>query len=167
MNEPQYLKEQLDKFGNINKSAEQGGEIPVEKGQFDSIEISNYSKEKGFPYIVDKLNIRNDFNMDSKIAAKAHGIEQFIMEQIQEEGLRDSLISYETVLDRYLTKLPESLERMVQSKNSLKALEFLFGEAALEEELSNESYLDIMQERLKYQRVEFLKGQLKQALALI
>ena len=63
-------------------------------------------------FLMDKLGITTDAMVDDSIFTKARGVDEFIRKQIEGEQLRDSSVSYETILDRFTIRLPESFERM-------------------------------------------------------
>lgn len=152
MKEAQYLE--LNKKGPIiaeTQSTFQPGEYVPSPIQLE-------------PAIVDKLGIKNDYMVDKKVEVKAKGVDEFLRKQIESEGMRDSMVSYETVLSRMTDSLPESLERMVTSKRGLSVLDMLFMEAALAEEMSAHSYLSELEERYKGQHVDYLLAELEKAI---
>lgn len=114
--------------------------------------------------IVDKLGIRTDFMIDGKIAVKARGVEEFLRSQLSEEGMRDSTVSFETVLSRLTERLPESLERMVTGKRGLAVLDHLFKIVALSEEKSAQTYYRELEEQYRSEYVDYLLAQLEKAL---
>ena len=140
---------------------------PVISTDLPSIEPGSMAPsevEPSIPRIVEKLGITNDFNVDSKISIKAKGVDEYIRLQAEAEGLREGESGYETVAERLLGRLPEPVERMVTAKRGLEALEFLFLEAALADEMSGESYFEILRERFKSEKVDILLNQLEQAI---
>lgn len=114
--------------------------------------------------IVDKLGIRTDFMIDGKIAVKARGVEEYFRSQIEEEGMRDSTVSFETVMTRLTDKLPESLERMITGKRGLEVLDHLFKIVSLSEEKSAHTYFKELEEQYKAEYVDYLLAQLEKAL---
>lgn len=163
MHEPQWIEKQLKEAGGNRHITNRGSEIPVEALEYEPQSISEYEQEHGVPYIVDKLQIKSDFALDNKIKIKTRGIEEFILSQTE----RDSSVSYENILERMLAKLPEPLERMIQSKRNLQVLDSLFQEVAILQNLSGKTYLKVLEDRINQQRVEMLKQQLIQNLQTI
>lgn len=168
MFERDLIQQEREKFGgNISIMTDKGSEMPPEAVDYQPQPISDYISNNKIPYIVDKLQLKNDFMIDNKIKVKALEVEDFVRSKATDENLRDSINSYETVLERMFKHLPEPLERMVRSGNALKVLDYLFEEVALDNRLSGETYLEQANERFKYARVEYLKQQLKEALKAI
>lgn len=167
MNEPQLLKSLREQEPNLNKPMEQVSDLPAESIDYEPVELSSYEQEHGVPYIVEKLKLHTPFRLDNKISTMARGVDEYLLQKMEEEGLRDGATGYETILERMLSRFPDSLERVIQKKEGGKVLDFLFREAALSERLSTDTYLKIVDERMKYKRVENLTNQLKSLLNTI
>ena len=166
-NEQQFIDNRRAEFGgNLNKPMEEIGKF-LEEYNYEPMPASDYESENGVPYVIDKLNLRTAFSMNSRIITQAKAVDEFVRKQLSEEELHDSVKTYESVLERFFSKLPEPLERMMQQKQGGKILEFLFREAAIAEGKSGQSFVKISQERQAKKRIASLVGQLQNELALI
>lgn len=163
MSENKWIEQQLKEAGGRRFPTEKGGEVAIEALDYEPGIVSQYENENGFPYIVDKLGIKDDFRIDPAIEITARGVDEYILNQVN----RDSSVSYETILERMLTKLPEPFERMMQAKKNLQVLDRLFSEVSIINNMSSESYHKVLEESIKAQRVENLKSELKNKLSLI
>ena len=162
-NENQWIEQQLKEAGGRRFPTDKGGEVAIEDLNYEPGIVSQYEAEKGVPYIVDKLSIKEDFRIDPQIEILARGVDEFILNQIN----RDSSVSYETILERMLNKLPEPFERMMQGKKNIQILERLFSEVSINNSMSSKTYKEVLEESIKAQRVENLKQELKSKLSLI
>lgn len=152
MNESKYVAEQRKQIPNRLLVETFGDEAPVEPLEFQEM-----------PSIVERLKIQDAW-IDPKVQTMAHGVEEFIKEQVKSEKLREGIIGYNTVLDRMISRMPEPLQLLIQSKQGVKVLEFLFRESAINNKLSSKTFLWKVEEDVKYRRVEFLLNKLKTAL---
>ncbi len=157
MNEIETVQSwRVQQRGNINQKPSEDSGLTVEDVDYEPMPISSYELENGHPLLIEKLGIKDDFRIDEKIRVMAAGIDRFIRTQTE----RDSQTSYEMVFGRITSRLPESLERMVRGNNGIKVLQLLFQEVSVHNELSSESYLELLREELKREGVEKLKKQL-------
>ena len=91
----------------------------------------------------------------------ARAVDDFIRKSIEDEKDRDSIVSYENILSRLLTRIPEPLERMIARKEGAKVLDLLFATAAINERMSSQTFLQRTKDKLFNKRVESLKEQLR------
>jgi len=165
MNESQYLERERREHGA--RKFLRGDDIPMEEIGYEPEDITSYEKENGVPYIVNKLQIKNDFVVDRKIAIKVRAVDEMLNKLVRDENLRDSTISQDTILQRLFSKMPEVLERMLRSNRNLEVLNFLFREAAVNNRLSSQSYFKLIEDKINKQKVAILKDQLKMALSKV
>lgn len=162
MNEPQFIAEQFNIIRNRLATIGRGNEVDVI--DYNPEPVSDYEVEHGVPYVVDKLQLNVPYIIDPQVKLKALAVDSFVRKIAKDEGSRDSTTSYQGILDRIIQRLPEPFERMMQAKKNDKVLDFMFGEAAIREEMSSETFLKVVEDRIKYQRISLLLNQLQKEL---
>lgn len=157
MNEPQLLEEQRRRFGSRIYRQQTAEEVP----EVLAYEPTPIAKGET-PAIVEKFGIMAGWQTDPQIKTKALAVDSFIRDRIQDEQLRDSQVSYETILGRMLGE--RNLEDIVRKGEGFDLLDQMFQQAAIEEEMSSETYLKKFEDQVKWERVRYLKQELKEAL---
>src|SRR3990167_8128980 len=122
---PQLIAEELKRTPNRNL-VNKDNEAPIESLGAEEGEISSYETRNGVPYLAHKLDLKVPYHIDERMATKIKVVEDYIRESVLTEGGRDSVVSYENIMNRITARLPESLERMVLSKRGDAVLEFMF-----------------------------------------
>lgn len=166
MNEIQYLQDYYKKFPSRHSFPTHGGEEPVEAHPYSPEPASTYEAEHGMPYIASKLQLSN-YHVDPQNEIKVMAVDQHIKTLMEEEGLRDSVVSYETILNRMFSRLGGSAESLVRTGKGSNLLDMLFQEVALTQNMSGETFLKTVQQLFHRAKVELLKGELKKELTLL
>mgnify|MGYP001559384299 FL=1 len=117
------------------------------------------------PIIVSRLGIQAGWEVDPQVKTKALAVDSFIRGRVDDEDLRDSEVSYDTIFQRMIGEA--DLEDIVRRNSGMNLLDQMFQRAAIEERMSGQSYLEKFAEHIKWERVTNILSQLKQALNAI
>ena len=117
------------------------------------------------PIIVSRLGIQAGWEVDPQVKTKALAVDSFIRGRVDDEDLRDSEVSYDTIFQRMIGEA--DLEDIVRRNSGTNLLDQMFQRAAIEERMSGQSYLEKFAEHIKWERVTNILSQLKQALNAI
>ena len=160
MNEPQLLEEQRKRFGSRIYRQQTAEEVP-EVLEYEPSPITTGET----PLIVGRLGIQAGWEVDPQIKTKVLAVDSFIRERVGDEDLRDSEVSYDTIINRMIGQA--DLEDIVRRNSGTALLDQMFQRAAIEEKMSGQSYLERFAEHIKWERVTSLLSQLKEALKAV
>lgn len=134
--------------------------LPEEAIHFDDTTISKFEEKNGLPYAAVKLGYGDKFSLDPQVEMKVRAIDEHIRQTMQQEGLKDTPFSYQTILARMAGKLADSIEG-ARNHNQIKGLlDNLFMQVAFANGKSSKTFLQEFSKRFSQSRVDKLLVQL-------
>ena len=108
------------------------------------------------------LKVKDDSELDFDIEVMARVVDNFIRDDISNESMKSSEVAFMDKFDKLMQRLGLSVQDEIRKGNSLKVLQRLFSEVAVNNKKSSKSFIKTMRDEVKKARINDLKNKLKQ-----